>query len=515
MKINITQRRFVFILFIIPILVISAMRQPVFSQQSPLSLAEVLTGLQSRSSGESISTKNIYITQKVKERKVTFRLSSEITGELRRAGANTALVNAIRGNGPRSTSTRVGTSSAANVEFDRLWISYNVLKNGVKGMRVHAKFVIKNMRNTPLFLTVRFQKENGDIIRSSKQGYRNTGGQLAVFRKLTPAYNSSRYSDQSVFIPYREIVLPAGKHKLKVDADIIYQNGDFLKHLKLHPFVFTQPKKTTASLTAPRVKFTRMWIDHSVRQGGLLGMRVHTNMTVNNLLNPGVKLAIAIEKRDGSKVFAINSAYKSTNGQLTGYRKLNQKYKNSVYKDVRVFIPYSEFGTSRMNLNFKIHADILYPNKGNLHITYYDFILPGRTATNTSDPRVKFTRMWIDHNVRQGGLLGMRVHANITVYNLKDQNIKLAVAVEKRDGTKVFAVNSAYKSTNGQLTAYRKLNTRFVASVYRDAKVFIPYREFNTNRTALTFKIHADIIYPNKGNIHITYYDFILPVRSR
>jgi len=244
-------------------------------------------------------------------------------------------------------------------------------------------------------------------------------------------------------------------------------------------------------------------------------MRVHTNMTVNNLLNPGVKLAIAIEKRDGSKVFAVNSAYKSTNGQLTGYRKLNQKYKNSVYKDARVFIPYREFGTSRINLNFKIHADILYPNKGNIHITYYDFSLPGTTATNTSNPRVKFTRMWIDHNVRQGGILGMRVHANITVYNLKDQNIKLAVAVEKRDGSKVFAVNSAYKSTNGQLTAYRKLNTRFVASVYRDAKVFIPYREFNTNRTALTFRIHADIIYPNKGNLHVTYYNFILPVRSR
>ncbi len=371
------RRKTVFTFFLVTIVIASFGLPEIHGQDDdPLTLAEVLTALQSKSSGTSLSAKNVFITQRVRERGVTFRSSTEITNELRRAGATEVLISTIRDNGPK-TATPANTGSAENVIFDKLWISYNVVEDEKKGMRVHCKFTVRNMKDTPLYLSVRFQKENGDILESSNVAYRNKGGQLAVFRKLTPAYDAAVYNDFSVFVPYKEIVLPVGKHNLKVDADIIYENGDFLKHLKIHPIIFTQgPAPTNAS--TPRVKFDRLWIQQNVRQRGLLGMRVHVKFTAYNLRNKAVQLAIGIEKRDGGAVNGINRLYRSKTGTLTVYRRLNMRFNSSVFNDVAFFIPYKEFDVRPPTADLRIHADLLYPTNQNLHLTYYNFRLsPG------------------------------------------------------------------------------------------------------------------------------------------
>jgi hypothetical protein len=505
MRNSVSTAGLIFILFAVPLLFVSTSVQNVNAQTDRLTLAAVLTGLQSKSGGLTLGQKNTYITQRVIERGVTFRISTEITNELRRAGASVALINAIRANGPQETTTTTNTGNASNVEFDRLWVTYNVTEKGQKGMRVHTKFTVRSMKDVPLFLTYRFQKEDGDTLSSDNEAFRNAGGQLAVFRKLTPAYNAAVYKDYSIFVPYKEIVLPPGKHNLKVDADIIYENGDILKHLKLHPFLFTQPAKST---TAPRVKFTRMWIDHNVTQGGLRGMRVHTNMTVYNLLNKASSLAVAVAKRDKTKVLGKTAKFKSKNGQLTVYQRFTPKYPAAHFKDIKVFIPYNEFNAVGLTTEFKIHADILYPNSGNLHVTYHDFAVPARTGTTTAAPSVTFTRMWVVHNQRQGGVLGMKVHTNMTVRNLKGQSVRMRLQVQRRNGSRVLGKRAAYRSTTGQLTAVRALRPGFVNAVYKDFVMFIPYREFDVPRGTSTFRIHADLLYPTNKNLHVTYHNF-------
>ena len=195
-----------------------------YGQNDRLTLAEILTGLQSKSSGASLATKNSFITQRVNQRGVTFSMSQEIRNELLRAGASVGLMTAIQRNGPRNVVKKRG--SASNILFDRLWVSYDVTERGQKGMRVHTKFTIRDLMGEPLQLTVRFQKDDGDILRAKKGSkFRNRGGQLAVFKALRPGSNSALYNDYSVFLPYSELDLPRGVHKLKVDADIIYPDG--------------------------------------------------------------------------------------------------------------------------------------------------------------------------------------------------------------------------------------------------------------------------------------------------
>ncbi|MGI8544936.1 MAG: hypothetical protein ACR2MD_15865 [Aridibacter sp.] len=286
------------------VLAVSFSLQTTYAQNDPLSLAEVLTGLQSKSGGFSLDEKNSFITQQIQTRGITFRLSDEIESELKRAGASLALINAVRSKKTKNTGpTRVTNPNAPPiVEFDTAWVDYNIVQKGIKGMLVHTKFTLRNLKNIPLQLTVRIQKEDGDTLTSNDKIYRNKGGQLTVFRNIKPGYDNAVYKDYEVFIPYNVFTLSPGKYNLQLDADIIYPDGDLLKHLTLYPFTFTQPARTSTPPTntnsKPNARLEKMWFDHNVTQNGQNGMLVHTNMTVFNLLDQNIKLAIGIEKAD-------------------------------------------------------------------------------------------------------------------------------------------------------------------------------------------------------------------------
>ncbi len=373
------------------VLVTSFSLQTAYAQKGQLSLAEVLTGLQSKSGGFSLAEKNSIITNDIQKRGITFRLSTEIESELRRAGASTALINAVRSKTASNTEpTRVTNPNAPPiVEFDTAWVDYNVTEGGETGMRIHTKFTLRNLKDIPLELTVRIQKEDGDTLTSNNSEYRNKGGQLAVFRPIKAGFANAVYQDYDIFIPYNAFNIPPGKYDLKLDADIIYPDGDLLKHLTLYPFTFTQPGKTTPtpannSNSTPSGKVEKMWIDYNVTQGGQKGMMVHTKMTLYNLLGEKIQLAIGVEKADGVKVYARQgSKYRSSTGQLSFYVDLVPKYEPTLFNDVSVFIPYSEIALAAGNHDLRIHADIIQTDSDlNVHINYFPFAFKSSSNGN-------------------------------------------------------------------------------------------------------------------------------------
>ena len=121
------------------------------------------------------------------------------------------------------------------------------------------------------------------------------------------------------------------------------------------------------------VSFDRIWIDYNAIRENEFGMLIHVSLTVRQLKDVLVNLGFAIELENGDKVFADNPEYASTNGQLTVYRKLNNRFNASVYRDVEVFLPYQEIPVGARDQDLRIHLDVLYGNGGNLHVAYYDF----------------------------------------------------------------------------------------------------------------------------------------------
>jgi hypothetical protein len=140
---------------------------------------------------------------------------------------------------PGTSVSSQGTSATAT--FENLWVDYDVTENGHKGMRIHVKFKVFNMKDVDSYLAIYFEKKDGDKLYTNNLDYRSKSGQVAIYKSLSPGYNpETDYSDLQVFMPYKEFNLGTGKFDLKLDADVIYKDGGLVKHLKYYDFWFSQ-----------------------------------------------------------------------------------------------------------------------------------------------------------------------------------------------------------------------------------------------------------------------------------
>jgi len=129
-------------------------------------------------------------------------------------------------------------SDKPSAEFEKIWVDYNVRENGRLGMRIHVKFSVYKLKDVDSQLAIYFEKSDGTKLKSTSKKYSSKSGQVAVYRALKPGYDETIYKDLDVFMPYDELKLGRGKYDLKMDADVIYENGDLVEHLGYHDFQY-------------------------------------------------------------------------------------------------------------------------------------------------------------------------------------------------------------------------------------------------------------------------------------
>lgn len=260
-----------------------------------------------------------------------------------------------------------------SASFERMWVDYDIVQGGEKGMRIHVKFKVYEMKGMSGYLAIYFQEKDGTPLQDSNSKFDSADGTVAVYREITPGYATTAYDDYQVFMPYSELDLSrAGTYNLKMDVDVIYKEGGLIEHLTLYDFEYTLGGKTTPK--TPTVEFGRVWVDYDVVQGGQKGMRVHSKFTVSGMKGTPGYLAVYFQKKNGDKLYTNNRAYRSKEGQVAVYFDLNPGYDRTVYEDAQVFIPYNEFNLPKGSYNLQMDVDVIYEN-GDLiqHLTLYDF----------------------------------------------------------------------------------------------------------------------------------------------
>jgi hypothetical protein len=141
---------------------------------------------------------------------------------------------------PGSTSTTTRTTSSLNATFDKMWVDYDITEDGEKGMRIHVKFGMTNMKDVDSYLAIYFSTKNGEKLTTTNTSYSSKQGQVAVYKSLKPGYDDAVYNDAQIFMPYSQLNLGSGSYQLTMDLDLIYQNGDLIKHLQYYDFWFKQ-----------------------------------------------------------------------------------------------------------------------------------------------------------------------------------------------------------------------------------------------------------------------------------
>ena len=259
--------------------------------------------------------------------------------------------------------------SADRVTFEKQWMDYDVMENGVKGMRLHLKFTATGLKDSLATIAVYFEFDDSrGRLKDRNQKFNSSAGDVAVYRDIKPQYDPAAYADLTLFMPYSEFDLYPGSYFLKMDVDLIRPQGGLIQHLNFFKFDYTEPKSDAAGApvnTTPSATLGKIWVDYDVVDNGKRGMVIHTTFTLYNLKDASAYLAIAFEMKNGEKVLTNNMTYRSKNGQLTLYRDLKPGYNEAVFNDMKTFLPYAELNLGKGSFDLRFGVSVIYKD-GNL-----------------------------------------------------------------------------------------------------------------------------------------------------
>ncbi len=278
------------------------------------------------------------------------------------------------------------------------------------------------------------------------------------------------------------------------------------------------PKICINPVADPTATFDSIWVDYDVTEGNLKGMKIHLSFSASGMKGVDAYVAVYFEYNDDLAGFLKdkNKKFESSEGDVAVYQSIKPAYDPAVYKNMELFMPYSELDLESGIYDLTMDVKLIYKQGGLIQwLTYHDFeyTKPGSPADveSATQADATFDSLWVDYNVTEEGKLGMRIHVKFTAINLKDIDCYMAVYFEKKNGEKIQGNNSAYRSKSGQLAVYKSIKPIYTSSVFSDLKLFMPYSEIKLGKGKFDLKLKADIILKNGDMVkHLKDHEFWL-----
>jgi hypothetical protein len=148
------------------------------------------------------------------------------------------------------TEPKSATSSSKNSinelvpsgEFEKVWVDHSVYENQKKGMRIHAKFDVRNLKAKECRVNAYFYYASGKPLKDFNDKFSTTNGNVAMHEEFTPSYKSSTFKDFQLFMPYSELDRAAGEYKLKFVLKLSCEGLGFLAESEDYEFSYSRPK---------------------------------------------------------------------------------------------------------------------------------------------------------------------------------------------------------------------------------------------------------------------------------
>ena len=133
-----------------------------------------------------------------------------------------------------------------------------------------------------------------------------------------------------------------------------------------------------------------------------------------------------------------------------------------------------------------------------------------QSCKSATKPCAEFERIWVDYDITENGVKGMRIHTKFSVYKMKNVGSAIAIYFETGDGKRLRDKNKSYYTTSGDVTVQRELKIDYDPGVYSDLTVFMPYGELDLSPGEYDLKMDVDLIYKGGGLIqHLTFENFV------
>lgn len=116
------------------------------------------------------------------------------------------------------------------------------------------------------------------------------------------------------------------------------------------------------------------WVDHSVYENDVKGMRIHVRFSINGSKGEPCTATIYFYFQSGKALKDFNGRYKTVGGNVSAYEKFTPRFENSEYADFQIFMPYAELHMETGEFELKYLVEIHNKNGRSLgESKYYPF----------------------------------------------------------------------------------------------------------------------------------------------
>ncbi|WP_106832052.1 BACON domain-containing protein [Parabacteroides pacaensis] len=120
--------------------------------------------------------------------------------------------------------TQAAQKSTAQIET--ITVEHDVYEDDVKGMKIHLKFSVQNMKGIKGRCVAYMYYEDGTPLKDTNGSYRTTDGQCSFGKDFTPTYDSLTFNDFVIFVPLKELEADKGEHNMKFSCTIWDKSSD-------------------------------------------------------------------------------------------------------------------------------------------------------------------------------------------------------------------------------------------------------------------------------------------------
>ncbi|MFR9503529.1 MAG: WG repeat-containing protein [Rikenellaceae bacterium] len=105
------------------------------------------------------------------------------------------------------------------------------------------------------------------------------------------------------------------------------------------------------------------------------------------------------------------------------------------------------------------------------------YVIRGTVARDKRN--VSYSDIWIEHNLLDGDDLGMSVHMELTLLNLKGKTLNVTLTFVNEDGDLIVDKDGEYCNAEGSVEGREDVVVNYDRSQYDDFQIFIPYKEMH------------------------------------
>jgi len=256
----------------------------------------------------------------------------------------------------------------------------------------------------------------------------------------------------------------------------------------------------TLAAYAQKATVQKVWIDHDQTRNGEKGILIHVKFSVDNAQGHDITLQARVQSPKNTYLRATNPNYKDSDGDVFVSKTDNATYKNSVWNDMKLWLPLSAFSLKVGKHNYCVRIDV-YDKTIRKHITvtpgYCNFVGTGSSENNT--PRYSLAPDYQNNGWKEWYFSNGNVACKVSQHPGEDGIMAYHITPEPT-GTLMAATFTGWKcvGTEGDYNLYEPWKYEFKT----DVRYGRMWYEWKRKMDELVLKIAKDwsrIVYPKAG----------------